>query len=91
MRQGDQITMNQHKKKKKNASFLPIFFFFHTVNVTAILAFCIYHPDRMEEGAQAPIGGVFERLFVKEVVVFLVFIGFGDACLPLCTSLEISL
>lgn len=39
---------------------------------------------------QSPIGYVLNR-FEKEVVLFLVFISFQDACPPLCTLLEISL
>lgn len=39
---------------------------------------------------QSPIGYVLNN-FEKEVVLFLVFISFQDACLQLCTLLEISL
>lgn len=72
------------------------FFFFvrHTVSVTTILAFIIIIKEewrkKIFKRVQSPIGYVL-NCFEKEVVLFLVFISFQDACLPLCTLLEISL
>lgn len=72
----------------------PVFFFFvsHTVSVTTILAFIIIIQEewrkKILKRVQSP---VVLNHFEKEVVLFLVFISFQDACLPLCTQLEISL
>lgn len=77
--------------RQKNSFF---FFVSHTLSVTAILAFFIIIQEewrkKIFKRVQSPIGYVLNR-FEKEVVLFLVFISFQDACLPLCTSLEISL
>lgn len=46
--------------------------------------------EKIFKTVQSATGYVLNR-FEKEVVLFLVFILFQDACLPLCTLLELSL
>lgn len=46
--------------------------------------------EKANTKVQCQRGYVLNR-FEKEVVLFLVFISFHDACLPLCTPSEISL